>query len=212
MTEDEARGWMEAKFNVSREIWTRLDGYITLLLAEMENQNLIATSTRDHIWARHIVDSAQLISLAPIPKADGGPWIDLGAGAGLPGMVVAILSDWPVMLVESRKGRVAFLQAVVESLALTNVTVVGQRTEAMRPARPAQIISARAYAPLPRLLDSALHLAGRKTTWILPKGKNWQNELEIARPMWQSVFHVEQSVTDGESAILVMRGIKKKGG
>jgi 16S rRNA (guanine527-N7)-methyltransferase len=211
MTEDAAREWLAAHFDVSRETWDRLAAYVDMLLAESDNQNLIAASTREQIWARHIVDSAQLILLGPAPLADGGPWIDLGAGAGLPGMVVAILSEWPVILVESRKRRVEFLEQVIDSLGVANARVMGQRSETVNLARPASVISARAYAPLVRLFVSAHHLAGRKTTWILPKGKNWQNELDIANPMWQSVFHVEQSVTDPESAILVIRSVRKKG-
>jgi 16S rRNA (guanine527-N7)-methyltransferase len=211
MTEDEARGWISDHFDVSRETWDRLEQYVALMLAETQKQNLIAASTQDHVWARHIVDSAQLLLHAPPPVAEGGPWMDLGAGAGLPVIVVAILSDWKVAMIESRKGRVAFLNQVVERLALTNAQVLPQRVETVRPGRAAAVISARAYAPLPRLFDSALHLSGRKTMWVLPKGKNWQNELDIAQPLWQSVFHVEQSVTDPESAILVVRGVKKKG-
>ncbi|WP_336968101.1 16S rRNA (guanine(527)-N(7))-methyltransferase RsmG [Sphingobium aromaticiconvertens] len=207
MTEDEALSWLTAHFAVPRETLDRLEAYITLLFAGMAEQNLIAESTREHVWARHIVDSAQLL---PLARSTPGTWMDLGSGAGLPGIVVAILSDRPVMLVESRRKRIDFLKVVANSLVLNNVTVFGGRVEAV-PTYASAIISARAYAPLPRLLASAVHLADEKTLWLLPKGRNAQNELEATRPSWQGVFHVEQSVTDPDSAVVVATGIKQKG-
>lgn len=208
MTEDEARAWIAAQWDVSRETWAKLDRYIALLFAAMEQQNLIAESTRDHVWARHIVDSAQLLPLAA--AAADGPWIDLGSGAGLPGIVVAILSDRPVTLVESRRKRIDFLEAAAANLGLRHVAIFGGRVETV-PGAQAAVISARAYAPLPRLLDSAIHLSTEKTLWLLPKGRNAENELEAIRPTWQGAFHVERSVTDPESAIIVAHSVKRKG-
>lgn len=207
MTEDDARSWLTDHCSVSRETVDRLEAYIALLFAGMAEQNLIAESTRDHVWARHIVDSAQLL---PLARSAVGSWMDLGSGAGLPGIVVAILSDRPVTLVESRRKRIDFLEGVADRLALTNVTVFGGRVEAV-PAGTSAVISARAYAPLPRLLASAVHLADENTLWLLPKGRNAQNELEATRPSWQGAFHVEQSVTDPDSAVIVAAGIKQKG-
>jgi 16S rRNA (guanine527-N7)-methyltransferase len=207
MTEEEARSWLTDHCSVSRETWDRLEAYIALLFAGMAEQNLIAESTRDHVWARHIVDSAQLL---PLAQSASGPWMDLGSGAGLPGIIVAVLSDRPVTLVESRRKRIDFLVAVADRLALTNVTVFGGRVEAV-PTCASAVISARAYAPLPRLLASAVHLADENTLWLLPKGRNAQNELEATRPSWQGVFHVKQSVTDPDSAVIVATGIKQKG-
>ncbi len=208
MNEEEAREWLRAHFDVPRETWARLDGYVMLLLAEAEQQNLISEATKAQMWSRHIVDCAQLIPLAGARSP--GEWIDLGAGAGLPGMVVAILSDWPVLMVESRRLRVGFLQHVIDSLDLTAKVHLG-RIETLQAIRPAAVISARAYAPLPRLFASSVHLASQETIWLLPKGRNWQNELETARKAWQAAFHVEQSITDPESAVVVARGLRKKG-
>lgn len=205
MTEEEARGWLSAHFDVSRETWARLEAYVAALLAGMEQQNLISESTRPHIWARHIVDSAQLMPLAA--TAEEGWWIDLGSGAGLPGMIVAILSERPVLMIESRRKRIDFLAEVIDSLSLRNARIFGGRIETA-PAQQAGVISARAYAPLPKLFGSARHLAGENTLWVLPKGRNAQIELEAARASWQGVFHVERSVTDEESAIIVGRSIR----
>lgn len=205
MTEDEARGWLDSHFSVSRETWRALETYVAILLTAMDEQNLIAESTRPHVWARHIVDSAQL--LTHVAAAGEGEWIDLGSGAGLPGIIVACLSDRPVVLVESRRKRIDFLNDVIAQIGLSHVRVFGGRVEAV-PETAAAIISARAYAPLPKLFASAAHLADKNTLWVLPKGRNAQNELEAARPAWQGLFHVEPSVTDGDSAIIVAQAVK----
>lgn len=208
MTEEEARDWLDRTFSVPRETWDRLERYIAMLLSAMEEQNLIAESTRPHIWARHIVDSAQLL---PMTEAAGeGAWVDLGSGAGLPAIVVAILSERPIIMIESRRKRVEFLTAVVEELGLSHATVHGGRVEMAAP-MDAAIISARAYAPLPRLFETATHLSTDRTIWVLPKGRNAENELETVRPTWQGVFHVERSLTDPDSAILVAQAVRPRG-
>ena len=208
MTEDEAKTWLKANFDVPRETWARLDGYVQMLLAEMDQQNLIAESTREHVWSRHIVDSAQLMKLDG--TANEGLWIDLGSGAGLPAIVVAILSERPVLMIESRRKRIDFLNRLVGELSLNNADVYGGRVESA-PASEAAVISARAYAPLDRLFSSALHLSTDKSLWILPKGRNAQIELEAARSSWQGVFHVERSITDPESAIIIARSVAPRG-
>ena len=208
MTEDEAKTWLKANFDVPRETWARLDSYVQMLLAEMDQQNLIAESTREHVWSRHIVDSAQLMKVDG--AANEGLWIDLGSGAGLPAIVVAILSERPVLMIESRRKRIDFLNRLVGELSLNNADVYGGRVESA-PASEAAVISARAYAPLDRLLSSALHLSTDKSLWILPKGRNAQIELEAARSSWQGVFHVERSITDPESAIIIARSVAPRG-
>ena len=209
MTEEEAKGWLRARFDVPRETWERLELFVAELLAENAHQNLIATSTAGHVWARHVVDSAQLLLHAP--SNDGGVWLDLGSGPGLPGLVIAILSGWKVSLVESRRGRIAFLSAMLEKLSLTNAAIYGCRLEALSNAVPVSVISARAFAPLDRLLEKAVRFSNPGTIWLLPKGKNCQNELQHIRPHWQGEFSIERSVTDPESAILVARSVRKRG-
>lgn len=206
LSEHQAREWLKAQ-SVPRETMEKLEAYVAMLLAGADRQNLIAASTKDEIWARHIVDSAQLLPLAPVPQ---GTWVDLGSGAGLPGIVIAILSPWPVVLSESRRKRIEFLCEVVRALDLSNVTVAGQRAETLTLEEPAQIISARAYAPLPKLFATARHLADPETFWLLPKGKSWQNDLADAQTNWQGSFHVEQSATDSDSAIIVAHSVRQK--
>lgn len=204
MTEDEARKWLGEQGWWQGTQGDRLRVYVALLLEEADRQNLISTASRAELWSRHIVDCAQLMTLAP---AGAGLWVDLGSGAGLPGIVIACLRGGPVRLIESRPLRAGFLRRCVEALALDQVEVVGGRVEAARFGAPAQVISARAFAPLDRLLASAQHLGDRSTLWLLPKGRSGEKELAIARAHWQAVFHVEQSLTDPESRIVTIRNL-----
>ncbi|MGK2908916.1 MAG: 16S rRNA (guanine(527)-N(7))-methyltransferase RsmG [Sphingobium sp.] len=210
MTEDEARQWLSTK-GVPRETLAQLEDYIELLLSEAVRQNLIADSTKEQMWTRHIVDSAQLLEHGPKPDSLHKTWIDLGSGAGLPGLVIAILSQWDVVLIESRRKRIEFLEDVVARLGISNVTVFGGKVEAMHPSSPANVISARAFAPLPRLFAAAQHLADGKTFWLLPKGKSWQSDLDEAKTEWHGKFHVEQSITSPEGAIVIAKSVRRKG-
>lgn len=214
MTEDEARAWVTEHFAVSRETSMLLERYVAILLEEMRHQNLIAESTRDHIWARHIVDSAQLLRFAPEATEERNLWFDLGAGAGLPGIIIAILSGFHVKLIEMRRKRVEFLDQVIGALAISNAQVIGSKVEQVKPDNKlgsATVISARAYAPMERLIPSALHLADFSTTWLLPKGQNYENELDIARTLWHSKVRVESSITAPDSAILVLENVRGRG-
>lgn len=203
MTEEEARGWLKSNHDVSRETWDRLEEFITLLIDEMSRQNLISKASADHIWSRHIVDSAQLLKFAPKEKS---LWLDLGTGAGFPGMIVAILTNHEVQMVESRNRRVEFLNSVIQKLDIAgNTKVFGSRLEKI-PSLSASIISARAFAPLDRLIVLSHRFSTEKTVWLLPKGKNAVRELKALPPNQQKLFHVEQSLTDPEAGILVGKG------
>ena len=190
---------------VSRETFEKLEAYAELLRTENQRQNLISASTLDRLWDRHILDSAQLVKFETHP---GASWADIGAGAGLPGIVIAVLVDGPVALIEPRRLRAEFLHKVAESLEL-DVTVIGSKAERVRGSY--ETITARAVAPLTELLRISQHLSTGKTVWALPKGRGAQRELAEARRSWQGAFHVEQSVTDPESYIVVATGVRARG-
>jgi 16S rRNA (guanine527-N7)-methyltransferase len=193
--------------SVSRETRMLLDGYVALLLAENERQHLIGKSTVDEIWERHIADSAQLVRFAPRPDSS---WLDIGSGAGLPGVVIAILTDGPVSLVEPRKLRADFLHRATEALGLSErVTVHAAKAE--RITGKFDVITARAVASLDALLRISQHLSTDKTLWLFPKGKSAQSELDDARRTWQGDFRLEPSVTSEEAAILVAANVRRKG-
>ncbi len=202
-SEDAARAWIGEAFSPTAGQWKQLERFVDLLIAESVQQNLIASSTIPTMWVRHIADSAQLLSFDT--RGGDGLLIDLGSGAGLPGLVIAILSSRPMLLVESRKRRCDFLRTVAAELGLANVEVVEAPLERIE-TRPASTISARAFAPLDRLLDLSARFSTESTRWLLPKGRNAVKELALLPQPWQRMFHVEQSRTDAESQILVGSG------
>ena len=194
-----------AQRDVSRETFQKLEAYASLLREEAARQNLISASTLGHLWERHVLDSAQLVHLEP---RRGASWIDIGSGAGLPGIVVACLVDGPVTLVEPRRLRAEFLHKVGESLGL-NVSVLA--TKAERAGGKYDVITARAVANLSELLKISGHLSTRNTVWALPKGRSARSELAEAERAWQGTFHVERSITDEDSWIIVGRGVRARG-
>jgi len=204
VNEDEARLWVRASFDVSRE--TRLAEFAGLVIEENLRQNLIAPSTVDELWSRHIVDSAQLLSLA---GDQTGPWLDIGTGGGFPGLVIACLREEPIVLCEPRRRRVEFLRQTAERLSLDHVRVEQCRVESL-PVEIFSVISARAVAALPVLFESARHVSDRATTWLLPKGKTAREEVVGARKTWHGTFHVEHSLTQSDSLIVVARGVARK--
>ena len=193
-----------AQRDVSRETLERLEAYAALLKEEAKRQNLVSAATLDHLWERHILDSAQLVRFEP---HGGARWVDIGSGAGLPGIVIACLVSGPVTLIEPRRLRAQFLHKVGESLSL-DVDVIATKVE--RTQGEYDVITARAVTNLAHLLEISAHLSTRKTVWALPKGRSAERELVEAQRTWQGVFHVEQSVTDGESFIVVATGVRAK--
>ncbi|MEE9434898.1 MAG: 16S rRNA (guanine(527)-N(7))-methyltransferase RsmG [Sphingorhabdus sp.] len=213
MTDEKARTWLTESLNVSRETMERLDQFEAFLREEAKLQNLISASTLDNIWMRHIFDSAQLLALLPKSRLSG-KWLDLGSGAGFPGLVAAIITHSPVTLVESRARRIDYLERAVELLDLQeNVTVAGKRLERLE-AAPFAVISARAFAPLPQLLRLAARFSTDNTCWLLPKGRNAARELaEVQKQReWRGRldFKIEASLTDADAGILTGRLLGQK--
>ncbi|MGY4395039.1 16S rRNA (guanine527-N7)-methyltransferase [Sphingomonas sp. UYAg733] len=204
MTEDEAQQWVIDRFGLAAH--SRLEKFADLVRAESVNQNLIAASTLDSLWVRHIVDSAQLINLADDIEGD---WLDIGTGAGFPGLVVAILGNRPMTLVEPRRRRADFLTVSVGALKIANrVIVIAAKVEAVR--KTAAIISARAVAPVGALLASASHVGTRNTRWLLPKGLRAREEVAQAQQTWHGMFHVEHSITDPNSLIVIANKVSRR--
>lgn len=202
MTEDEACAWAAARFDSAALV--RLDRLATIVVQESYRQNLIARSTLEAMWARHIVDSLQLVALGP-----EGVWIDVGTGAGFPGLAVAAVEpDRPMILVEPRRLRADYLRNAAADLGLANVSVVTAKVEAVRD--KAKVISARAVSRIAALFASAAQCANNETVWLLPKGRNADEEVAEARRTWHGVFHVEQSITSPDSAIVVARGVRRR--
>ena len=199
----------EAKrlLDVPRETIGRLEAFEALLRSENERQNLVSRASLDALWARHILDSAQLVSFAP---AASRTWLDLGSGAGFPGLLVPLFHPAKAILVESRRLRADFLRNAASTLGIADrVEILESRLEAV-PDRKADVISARAFAPLPRLLALAERFSTPGTVWILPKGRNAKSELDAARSSWQGDFRLEPSLTDADAGIIVATGVRSR--
>ena len=190
------------KFNVSRETCERLEAYVALLTRWNARINLVAPTTIETAWTRHIADSTQLFDLAP---ASASSWIDLGSGAGLPGLPIAALAaekspGLHVTLVESDTRKAAFLTTAAREMSL-DVTIEARRIGALA-ARPYDVVSARALAPLDRLCALAHRFSGRSTIFLFPKGARLDSELTATTASWHIRAERIASRTDPEATVL----------
>lgn len=210
-----------AHFPVSRETICKLLAYEELLKQWQKTINLVAASTLENIWGRHFADSAQLMALAP---RSAHSWLDLGSGAGFPGLVLAILlaerGTVRITLVESDTRKAAFLAEVARKTGVA-VDILCERIE--KPATQAKVVSretaehgkwdvitARALAPLPRLLDLAAPYFSQATVGLFLKGRDAQSEIEAAQKRWAFTVALHPSLTDRDGRIVVIRALKAK--
>ena len=194
--------------NVSRETFLRLKEYEKLLFKWNAKINLVSRSTLDNFWNRHVLDSAQFLSSV---SEKAGKWVDLGSGGGLPGLIVAILSDEiePVnklFLVEADARKAVFLKTVCRELGL-KVEVYNNRIDALPPIS-ANIVSARALAPLKTLCLYAKNHLEKDGVAVFAKGENWKSELVEAQKKWIFSYEAVKSTLHEGSVVLVLRGIK----
>ncbi len=181
----------------------RLEIFAAMLEEENTRQNLVSAGSLPHIWQRHIADSLQLLAYV---SRETGPWLDLGTGAGFPGMLIALARpDMEVAVVESRRRRVEWLESVITRNKLSKCRVIAARLEDVE-SFPVDVISARAFAPLDKLLRLSARFSTPDTVWLLPKGRTAEKELQEQPKRIAAMFHVEQSRTDPASGILVGRG------
>jgi 16S rRNA (guanine527-N7)-methyltransferase len=200
-------------FSVSRETLDRLKIYESLLLKWQKTINLVAPSTLTQIWQRHFADSAQLVALAP---SEARIWADLGSGAGFPGLVVAILlapdRSTRVALVESDSRKAAFLREVARAVTVT-VDIFPTRIE-LAPTRfnlpEVDVISARALAPLDRLLELTAPLMNPATTALFMKGRDVSKEVELAEKQWKFDITLTPSQTDAEASIVALTKLQRR--
>ena len=192
--------------NVSRETFLCLEAYVALLTKWQAAINLVSRDTLDDVWRRHIQDSAQLAALIP-PTAE--TITDLGSGAGLPGLVLAILLEKPVHLIEAAGKKTSFLR---EAARLTGASAIihPDRLEAVPPF-VSDVVTARALAPLDRLLDYAARFSGPETLYLFPKGARVDDELTAAEKSWTMDVTRHQSLTDDDGVILAIRSVVRGG-
>lgn len=200
MNEDDARAWIADRWGTAAV--DRIGTFLDLVIAESNRQNLISPGTIDAIWSRHAADSAQLLALVP---GQWQSWLDIGTGGGFPGMVVALLApDRSVTMVEPRRKRAAFLADCAGDLDLPHAHIVQGKVETL--ARPFDVISARAVSRVENILHAAAACAKTETIWLLPRGRSGNIDPASIEKLSSSMFHVEHSITDAESSILVLHG------
>jgi len=185
---------------VSRETLTRLSLYAELLEKWQKTVNLVGPKTLPEVWQRHMADSAQLLPLIP----EGAKRLaDFGSGAGFPGLVLAILTNIDTVLVESDVRKSAFLREVARQ-AGAPVTIQNVRIEAAKPIG-ADVISARALAPLDDLLKYAMLHLNPGGVGLFPKGESWQDEVAVAAKHHRFTHSVQPSRTAPGAVILTVK-------
>lgn len=193
--------------DVSRETLDRLSAYVSLLEKWNPRINLVGRQTLADVWRRHILDCGQLIRYAPAE----GPWIDLGAGAGLPGLILAILTPVPVHLVESDSRKCVFLReaaritAVDATIHNARIETIGDELSALAPT----LVTARALAPLERLLEWIAAVAIPDTAILLLKGRDVEVELTEASKSWTMQASLHQSLSDSDGRVLKLKGLSR---
>lgn len=185
----------------------RFDAYATLLTEWQGRMNLVGPRTLPEVWSRHFADSAQLLAIA----GAGRQWLDFGAGAGFPGLVIALLDPQArLTLVESVAKKCRFLVEAANVLALQDRVVIENRRIETLPRQKFDVITARALAALDQLFDWALPYAGSGTLWVLPKGARAQDELAIAIERFAFDYRLVASQTDDAARIVVASGVKRR--
>ena len=219
-----AREAFAADYAIAPELMARFDLYAAALADGQARMNLVGPATLADVWTRHFADSAQLLTQG------GGTWLDLGAGAGFPGLVLALMGA-RVVLVEATGKKVRFLEETAALLGVgERVMVHHARIEAVAlardgahpdPLRPSgtsptgggqaiDVITARALAPLAKLFDYGLRFAAQSTRWVLPKGARVEDELADARAMFEFDAELVPSRTSAEGRIVVATCVRRK--
>lgn len=200
-SEDEARAFVADR--CEKTDFARLIELVALLSSANQRQNLVSRTSLGALWLRHVADSAQLLDHVP---RETSTWLDLGTGAGFPGLVLAIMQPHrPFVLVESRSLRIQWLNEIIGTLGVGNCQLIASDLRNVTRFE-AQVLSARAFAPLDRLVAQSARFSTTRTRWVLPKGRSAAQEVQALPQPLRSLFHVKQSVTSSEAGIVVGTG------
>jgi len=200
----------QAAAGVSRETLDRFSLWRARLEEASTHTNLVGRATLSEFWGRHAYDSWQLLALAP----DAVRWADLGAGAGFPGLALAFglmergAADAEVICIESIAKKAAFIRSVARETGAP-VTVIAERVERLDPVPSVDVVTARAMAPLPKLLGYVHPFVEKGAVALLPKGARHREELTAARKSWTFDPEVIPSATAPEAAILKIRTLTR---
>jgi 16S rRNA (guanine527-N7)-methyltransferase len=199
-------------FKVPRETILKLTRYTERLERWQKSTNLVGPSALSALWSRHFADSAQLCTLAPESRL----WLDLGSGAGFPGLVIAVLQagvpEFRMHLVESNRKKCAFLAEVAREtqapvdIHMMRIEELAETDQSLRP----DVVCARALAPLPRLFELAAPFFGEGTRGLFLKGREANTEIEAARPGWDFAFRLIPSLTDKNASIVEVSDLRQR--
>lgn len=204
MSQEYGASAFQRDINVSRETLDKLQVYAALLQKWQSRINLVSAATLKDLWRRHFLDSAQLSPLIRENAVTSPKCLDFGAGAGFPGMVLAIQGVGTWTLVESDQRKSAFLAELSRNVEVS-VTLRSERIETME-AFPVDVITARALAPLEQLLTYAQPFVAEQSICLFPKGRRFAEEIEKARDRWDFNAETHSSLSDSEGRILLIKG------
>ncbi len=197
-----SRDKFEAHVNVSRETYQKLEHYEIMLKKWQKAMNLVSRNTLPVVWTRHFLDSAQMLNIFPY-KVES--LLDIGSGAGFPGMILAILGATNVNLVEPNQKKCLFLREVSRETS-TAVTIHNSRIEEL-PIKCFSVVTARAFAPLTVILEKAKPFLGKKSVGVFPKGASLQKELTTANKQWNMKYSLVQSISDSAGCLVRLEGM-----
>ncbi|MCI5048884.1 MAG: 16S rRNA (guanine(527)-N(7))-methyltransferase RsmG [Rickettsiales bacterium] len=189
--------------HVSRETYDQLNQYVDLLMKWQSKINLISPTTVSDIWNRHILDCAQLYPLIDSHQTI----LDIGSGAGLPGLILSIMGAEDIHLVESDQRKAIFLKECKNTLGL-NCAILDKRAENV--SLTAHTITSRACASLSKLFALAAHNIEEGTICVFPKGENYAREIEEAKQDWEFAYQTRPSITHPASVVIIASDIRKR--
>ncbi len=206
MTHD--RAFVQKQFSLTDETMSKLDLYVSMLNEWQEKMNLVSRTTLPEVWERHILDSAQVF---PFLSSEDKTILDMGSGAGFPALVLAVMDEkkaFRIHLAESDGKKCQFLNAVIQACGL-NAVVHNERLENMS-LPSADVLTARALAPLEKLIRYARPFIGKKTRCIFLKGRKAPEEIQDAEKKWRFQYEKHSSLSSSEGQLLILSGIGKK--
>ncbi len=206
MHKEEVQKFMLKEYNVSHETFKKLEHFVDFVQKWNKIHNLVSEGEQDNLWGRHILDSAQLFNIVSNDKKI----LDVGSGAGFPGVVLAIITSSNVILVEKNRKKTIFLseakRILCPNLVVENAFVEETNFDNV------DTITARGVAKISRLLSCLGPYLKQNFKFVLLKGKEWSNELEEASVNWGFNYRAQDSITNREGKILILSDIRKKNG
>lgn len=198
---------LEKVYDINKERKKLLESYVRMIKKSQESLNLIGRSTISNIWERHIIDSIQILNHLPKEKKNSF-LLDVGTGAGLPGIVLAIMGRHDVILCEKSPKKSNFLKKVQKELSL-NYIVHNRRIEDII-IKNVSIIVSRAYASISKLILSNFHLISKETILVIHKGKKYMEEIKDAKKKFFFSYKKFKSITSNEGVILKIENVEKR--